>query len=50
VDQKGLINFVKRMRIKLKHILIVHGDEKAKAALKEQYQLLLPGALIEIRQ
>jgi metallo-beta-lactamase family protein len=47
-DQKGLINFVKRMRIKPKYILIVHCDEKAKAALKEQYQLLLPGALIEI--
>lgn len=47
-DQKGLINFVKRMRIKPKNILIVHGDEKAKAALKEQYQLLLPEALIEI--
>jgi metallo-beta-lactamase family protein len=49
-DQKGLINFVKRMRIKPQHILIVHGDEKAKASLKEQYQLLLPEALIEIGQ
>ena len=47
-DQKGLINFVKRMRIKPKHILIVHGDEQAKASLKEHYQQLLPEALIEI--
>jgi len=47
-DQKGLINFVKRMRIKPKHISIVHGDEQAKASLKEHYQQLLPEALIEI--
>jgi metallo-beta-lactamase family protein len=38
------------MRIKPKHILIVHGDEKAKATLKAQYQQLLPEALIEIGQ
>jgi len=49
-DQQGLINFVKRMRIKPQHILIVHGDEEAKASLKAQYQLLLPEALIEIGQ
>jgi len=49
-DQQGLVNFVKRMRIKPKHILIVHGDEEAKASLKAQYQLLLPEALIEIGQ
>ena len=48
VDQKGLINFVKRMRIKPKHILIVHGDAQAKTSLKEQYQQLLPEALIKI--
>jgi len=47
-DQKGVLNFVKRMRIKPKHILLVHGDEEAKAILKEQYQKLLPDALIEI--
>ncbi|PKI17938.1 MBL fold metallo-hydrolase RNA specificity domain-containing protein [Colwellia sp. 12G3] len=47
-DQQGLINFVKRMRIKPKHILIVHGDEQAKASLKQHYQELLPDALIEI--
>lgn len=47
-DQKGLINFVKRMRVKPKHILIVHGDEDAKVALKEKYQQLSTEALIEI--
>ena len=36
------------MRIKPKHILIVHGDEQAKALLKEHYQKLLPDALIDI--
>jgi metallo-beta-lactamase family protein len=49
-DQKDLLNFVKRMRIKPKHILIVHGDEEAKATLKEKYQQLSPDALIEIGQ
>ena len=49
-DQQGLLNFVKRMRIKPQHILIVHGDEAAKAILKKQYQQLLPNALIEIGQ
>lgn len=29
-DQIGLTNFVKRIRIKPKHIFIVHGDEQAK--------------------
>lgn len=36
------------MRIKPKHILIVHGDEQAKVSLKDLYQQLLPEALIEI--
>jgi metallo-beta-lactamase family protein len=47
-DQNGLINFVKRMRYKPKHIKIVHGDENAKAALADKYQQLLPNAKIEI--
>ncbi len=49
-DQKGLLNFVKRMRIKPKHILIVHGDEDAKEILKKKYQQLLPEAKVEIAQ
>ena len=48
--QKDLINFVKRMRIKPKHILIVHGDEETKAILKEQPQRLQPEGIIEIGQ
>ena len=47
-DQNGLLNFVKRMRHKPKHIKIVHGDEKAKAILAEKYQQILPNAKIEI--
>ncbi len=47
-DQNGLINFVKRMRHKPKHILLVHGDEQAKSALAKKYQQLLPKAKIEI--
>ena len=41
-DQKDLVNFVKRMRHKPKHIRIVHGDEGAKSALKDKYNELLP--------
>ena len=47
-DQNGLINFVKRMRHQPQHIKIVHGDERAKQALAEKYQQLLPHANIEI--
>lgn len=47
-DQKDLVNFVKRMRHKPKHIRIVHGDEGAKAALKEKYNELLPGCNVVI--
>jgi len=47
-DQKDLLNFVKRMRIKPKHIKIVHGDEEAKQALKHEYEKLLPHCHVEI--
>jgi len=40
VDQKDLVNFVKRMRHKPKHIQ--HDDEGAKRALQEKYNELLP--------
>ncbi len=39
-DQKDLINFVKRMRVKPKEIRIVHGDEEAKQVLKEKFEVL----------
>src|SRR5690554_1935526 len=47
-DQKDLVNFVKRMRHKPKHIRIVHGDEAAKQALQKRYQELLPEAEVLI--
>lgn len=47
-DQKDLLNFVKRMRYKPKHIRIVHGDEPAKQQLQQKYQALLPEADIVI--
>lgn len=47
-DQKDLINFVKRMRHKPKHIRIVHGEQIAKQELQKRYQQLLPNALVEI--
>lgn len=41
-DQKGLVNFVKRMKIKPSVIKIVHGDNEAKVALKYKYKHLFP--------
>lgn len=40
--KKDLVDFVKRMRHKPKHIRIVHGDGDAKRALQEKYNELLP--------
>jgi metallo-beta-lactamase family protein len=37
-DQKDLVNFVKRMRVKPFKIRIVHGDEGAKRALKDKFE------------
>jgi metallo-beta-lactamase family protein len=39
-DQKDLVNFVKRMRVKPSKIRIVHGDEGAKRALKTKFESL----------
>ncbi|WP_394128911.1 MBL fold metallo-hydrolase RNA specificity domain-containing protein [Shewanella maritima] len=47
-DQTNLINFVKRMRHKPVHIRIVHGDDKAKLALADCYQQLLPECEVQI--
>lgn len=49
-DQHNLINFVKRMHHKPKHIRIVHGDDEAKEALADEYKKILPEAEIEIGQ
>ncbi len=43
-DQKDLINFVKRMRVKPKEIRIVHGDEDAKAVLRQKLSQVVPEA------
>ncbi len=39
-DQRNLVNFVKRMRHLPTEVYLVHGDEQAKVALKEQLQRL----------
>jgi len=41
-DQKNLINFIKRMRYKPQEVRLVHGDQTAKASLKEQLEKMLP--------
>lgn len=40
-DQRDLLNFVKRMRIRPQHVRIVHGDNAAKRALQNELQDLL---------
>lgn len=47
-DQRDLLNFVRRMRHKPKHIRIVHGDDDAKRELQRQYQEMLPDADVVI--
>lgn len=47
-DQKDLLGFVRRMKKKPKEIRIVHGEQKAKAALSRQLQRLLPQAQVKI--
>lgn len=47
-DQQDLINFVKGIEHKPKHIRIVHGDTEAKQALADKYRQLLPNTKIEI--
>jgi metallo-beta-lactamase family protein len=47
-DQKDLVNFVSRMRVKPTQIRIVHGDDDAKAELARKYRALVPGADVVI--
>jgi len=47
-DQSGLVNFAKRMRVKPKNIVLVHGDDFAKNALKQVFERELPGSNIKI--
>ena len=39
-DQQGLVNFLNVMRRRPKDIRLVHGEEKAKQALKENLEAL----------
>lgn len=47
-DQKDLVNFVKRIKRKPSTIKIVHGDDGAKEALKQQFKTLLPQCKVVI--
>jgi metallo-beta-lactamase family protein len=47
-DQRGLLNFVKRMRKKPNEIRIVHGDESAKQTLAQALQDCCPDSSIRI--
>ncbi|XQW85913.1 MBL fold metallo-hydrolase RNA specificity domain-containing protein [Thalassotalea piscium] len=47
-DQKDLVNFVKRMKIKPREIKIVHGDNNAKLVLGALFDKILPNANIII--
>lgn len=40
-DQRDLLNFVKRMRVRPQQVRIVHGDNSAKRALQSELQALL---------
>jgi metallo-beta-lactamase family protein len=41
-DQKNLLDFVKRMRIKPQELRLVHGDDEAKKTLQQKFQLAYP--------
>ena len=45
-DQNDLINFVKRMTYKPKHIRIVHGDDEAKLTLQKKLRLMVDDVVI----
>ena len=47
-DQKNLVDFVARMKVRPGHIRIVHGDEGAKAELQRKFRALLPEAEVVI--
>ena len=47
-DQKDLMNFVKRMRVKPKKIRLIHGDERAKKSLKRKLKQQFSGINIFI--
>jgi len=44
-DQRNLVNFVKRMRIKPTRIRLVHGDEQAQRSLAKALQTVTDGVI-----
>ncbi len=49
-DQKDLVNFVKRMRRPPSEVRLVHGDTKAKQALKQEIEKSCPKCRVVIPQ
>jgi metallo-beta-lactamase family protein len=47
-DQHNLVNFVKRMYKKPQKVIIVHGDDEAKQALKVKLSLLVEDVIIGV--
>ncbi|MES9898854.1 MAG: MBL fold metallo-hydrolase [Sedimenticola sp.] len=47
-DQKDLVNFVKRMRRPPTEVRLVHGDAKAKSALKQEIEKSCPSCRVVI--
>jgi metallo-beta-lactamase family protein len=43
-----LVDFVARMCVKPKHVILVHGDEQAKQSLASQLREYLPGTAVTI--
>ena len=47
-DQKNLVDFVARMRVKPKRVILVHGDEQAKQSLATELRRRLPDTAVTI--
>jgi len=44
-DQRNLVNFIKRMRKRPKHVRLVHGEPEAQQALRQKLEEL--GILVD---
>ena len=47
-DQKNLVDFVARMRVKPKRVILVHGDDQAKQSLASELRRRLPDTAVTI--
>ena len=47
-DQQDLVNFVARMRVKPRQVILVHGEARAKAALAGALQQRMAGLEVRI--